>query len=173
MANDSTSNGGSESAISYQYEFFENSDTSQLLTTTDKVFILERPGEYTSRVVARYQQCSNVFTSEEYIRVDSSLLEIPNVFTPNEDGANDYFQVKALSLRTFSGRIMNRWGRVVYEWTDPKTLEKGWNGRNMNDGQPAAPGTYYYIISATGYDDKVYQGKVNTKMYYGFLTLIR
>jgi gliding motility-associated-like protein len=178
MEVDSSSNGGFENSITYDWEFFENTDTSNLLTTTETKFTLERPGEYTSRVVAKYLQCRNVFTSEEYIRVDSSLLEIPNVFTPNEDGANDYFQVKAVSLKSFSGRIMNRWGRVVYEWTDPKTLEKGWNGRYMNDGQPAPSGTYYYIISATGYDDKVYKGKVNKgtsneKMYYGFLTLIR
>ncbi len=178
MEVDSSSNGGSESSITYDWEFFENSDTSNLLTTSDTKFSLERPGEYTSRVVVKYLQCRNVFTSDDYIKVDSSLLEIPNVFTPNEDGANDYFQVKALSLRSFSGRIMNRWGRVVYEWTDPKTLEKGWNGRYMNDGQPAPSGTYYYIISATGYDDKVYKGMVNKgsdseKMYYGFLTLIR
>ena len=173
MAIDSSSNGGSENSIAYDWEFYENTDTSNLLTTTETKFSLERPGEYTSRVVAKYLQCRNVFTSEDFIRVDSSLLEIPNVFTPNGDGANDYFQVKATSLKSFSGKIMSRWGRVVYEWTDPKTLEKGWNGRNMNDGQPAATGTYYYIISATGYDDKVYKGKVNEKMYYGFLTLIR
>jgi gliding motility-associated-like protein len=173
MVIDSASNGGSESSITYDFEFFENTDTSKLLTTTEKKFILERPGEYTNRVVSKYLQCRNVFTSEEYIRVDSSLLEIPNVFTPNGDGANDYFQVKALSLKSFSGRIMNRWGRVVYEWTDPKTLEKGWNGKYMTDGQDAPSGTYYYIISATGYDDKIYKGKVNDKVYYGFLTLIR
>jgi gliding motility-associated-like protein len=173
MVVDSASNGGLETDIAYDWEFFENTDTANLLTTTETKFILERPGEYTSRVVARYLQCRNVYTSEEYIRVDSSLLEIPNVFTPNGDGANDYFQVKALSLRSFSGRIFNRWGRVVYEWTDPKTLEKGWNGQYMNDGKSAPSGTYYYIISATGYDDKVYKGKVNEKTYYGFLTLIK
>ena len=178
MEVDSASNGGSESAITYNWEFYENSDTSNLLTTSDKKFILERPGEYTSRFIAKYQQCSNIFTSKDFIKVDSSLLEIPNVFTPNEDGANDYFQVKALSLKSFSGKIMNRWGRVVYEWTDPKTLEKGWNGRYMNNGQIAPSGTYYYVISAIGWDDKVYKGKVNKdtsneKLYYGFLTLIR
>lgn len=173
MEVDSSSNGGDKTLITYDWEFFENSDTSTLLTTSEPKFSLERPGEYTSRMVAKYQQCRNVFTSDHYIRVDSSLLEIPNVFTPNEDGANDYFQVKGVSLKSFSGKIMNRWGRVVYEWTDPKTPEKGWNGRHMNDGQPAPSGTYYYVISATGYDDKVYKGKANEKMYYGFLTLIR
>jgi len=173
MEIDSVSNGGAENSVTYDWEFFENTDTLNLLTTTDTKFSLERPGEYTSRMVAKYLQCRNVFTTENFIRVDSSLLEIPNVFTPNEDGANDYFQVKALSLKAFSGKIINRWGRVVYEWTDPKTLEKGWDGRYMNDGQPAPSGTYYYIISATGYDDKVYSGKIDEKVYYGFLTLIR
>lgn len=173
MAVDSSSNGGSENSITYDWEFYENTDTSNLLTTTETKYSLLKPGEYTSRMIAKYLQCSNISTSDYFIKVDSSLLEIPNVFTPNEDGANDYFQVKALSLKSFSGRIMNRWGRVVYEWTDPKTLEKGWNGKYMNDGQPAPSGTYYYIISATGYDDKPYKGKINDKMYYGFLTLIR
>ncbi len=178
MQIDSSDNGGAENSISYQYEFYENTDTSNLLTTTDVKYTLERPGEYTSRVVATYLQCRNVYTSENFIRVDSSLLEIPNVFTPNGDGLNDYFQVKALSLKLFSGKIINRWGKVVYEWTDPRILEKGWNGKLMNDGQDAPAGTYYYIISATGYDDKVYKGKINKgstdeKMYYGFLTLLR
>ena len=173
MQIDSSSNGGTESSITYQYEFYENSDTSNLLTTTDAKITLERPGEYTSRVVATYLQCRNVYTSDYFIRVDSSLLEIPNVFTPNGDDLNDYFQVKALSLKNFSGKIINRWGRVVYEWTDPRALESGWDGLDMKDRNPAPAGTYYYIISATGWDDKVYKGKVSDKVYYGFLTLLR
>jgi gliding motility-associated-like protein len=173
MQIDSSSNGGTESSITYQYEFYENSDTSNLLTTTDAKITLERPGEYTSRVVATYLQCRNVYTSDYFIRVDSSLLEIPNVFTPNGDDLNDFFQVKALSLKNFSGKIINRWGRVVYEWTDPRALESGWDGLDMKDRNPAPAGTYYYIISATGWDDKVYKGKVSDKVYYGFLTLLR
>ncbi len=178
MAVDSASNGGNETSITYNYEFYENTDTSKLLTTTDTKFTLERPGEYTARLVATYLQCRNVFISPDFIKVDSSLLEIPNVFTPNGDGANDYFQVKALSLKSFSGKIMNRWGRVVFEWTDSRTFENGWDGTYMNGGKPEPSGTYYYVISATGWDDKVYKGAVNKgldnqKLYYGFLTLLR
>ncbi|MDD4645361.1 MAG: gliding motility-associated C-terminal domain-containing protein [Bacteroidales bacterium] len=171
---DNSSNGGDESAIDYKYEFYEtHGDSSNLLTTTESKFTLERPGQYLARVIATYEQCSFVYTFENYIKVDSSLLEIPNVFTPNGDGANDFFQVKALSLKTFSGKIMNRYGRVVYEWTNSKDFEQGWNGNYMGTGKPVPAGTYYYIISAVGYDDKVYKGKANEKVYYGFLTLFR
>ncbi len=180
---DSSSNGGSENSITYQWEFYENTDTSKLLTSTQNLFKFEIPGQYTSRMTAKYQQCTYSSTHKEYIRVDSSLLEIPNVFTPNEDGANDFFQVKGRSLKTFHGVIFNRWGRPVFEWTDPKTLENGWNGKFENTGADCPSGTYYYVIKATGWDknktesktedgeypDIIYQGGV----YKGFLTLIR
>jgi gliding motility-associated-like protein len=176
---DSTSNGGSENSITYDWEFWEVTDTSTLDRKSDPKVTIEMPGQYATRVIARYQQCTYKFASEDYIRVDSSLLEIPNVFTPNEDGANDYFQVKAKSLRSFHGIIYNRWGRAVFEWTDPKTFENGWNGKMNNTGQDCPSGTYYYIIKAEGYDKNKtepepypfiqYEGGV----YKGFLTLIR
>ena len=177
------SNGGFESSISYRFEFYEVQDSNHLLTTTDRQFTFDNPGIYTARMISRYQQCSYLYSPpEEYIRVDSSLLEIPNVFTPNGDGANDYFQVKALSLRTFKGVIINRWGRVLYEWDDPKNPESGWDGRDQNTGREVPVGTYYYIITATGYDkdrtrtdkqgvhpDIEYRGGI----YKGFVTLFR
>ena len=77
--------------------------------------------------------------------------------------------VKSLSLRYFHGRILNRWGRLVYEWEDWKTLESGWNGKQNGTGKDLPSGTYFYIIEATGWDDKPYKGGI----YKGFLTLIR
>lgn len=175
---DSASNGGNENSINYQFEFYEVTDTSKLLTTNNLDFSFDNPGVYVCRLISTYQQCTNRFVHEEYIRVDSSLLEIPNVFTPNEDGANDYFQVKARSLKTFKGIILNRWGKVVYEWTDPKIKESGWNGKFQNSGQEMPAGTYYYIITATGYDFKKTEDGVEPieykgGVYKGFVTLIR
>lgn len=166
---DSVSNGGSEDAVTYSWSFYEVTDTSNLITSDEETFSFERPGEYYNWMIAKYQSCTYEYTHPEYIRVDSSLLEIPNVFTPNEDGANDFFQVKSRSLMHFSGKIFNRWGRLVYEWTDWTTAEAGWNGRYQNTGQPVPAGTYYYVIIAVGYDDVEYRGKE----YKGFLTLLR
>lgn len=175
---DTVSNGGSEDAVSYEWQFYELTDTSNLLISTEEVFSFERPGQYYTRMIARDQQCTFEFSHQEYIRVDSSLLEVPNVFSPNEDGANDYFQVHSRSLRSFHGKIFNRWGRLVYEWTEWKTPEDGWNGRYQNTGKPAPVGTYYYIITAVGHDDVYYpdeeeEDEEKGKEYRGFLTLIR
>jgi gliding motility-associated-like protein len=82
---------------------------------------------------------------------DESKLEIPNVFSPNGDGINDFYQVKAQTLRTFSGQIMNRWGNVVFEWTNWEDYEAGWDGK-IRGGSKAAPGVYFYVITAEGID---------------------
>jgi gliding motility-associated-like protein len=69
------------------------------------------------------------------------------VFTPNGDGTNDEFRVAYRSLREFHCWVYNRWGKLVYEWTDPA---KGWDGTIY--GKPAAEGAYYYVIRALGTD---------------------
>ncbi len=86
---------------------------------------------------------------------DMSELEIPNIFTPNGDNMNDFFQVRAQTLQTFRGIIVNRWGRTIYEWTDYETMEAGWDGK-LSGGSNASPGVYYYIIKATGMDGVEY-----------------
>ena len=81
------------------------------------------------------------------INVLESSLDVPNVFTPNGDGKNDEFRVAYKSILTFSGAVYDRWGRLVYSWTDPG---KGWDG-NIG-GTKASEGTYFYFIEATGVD---------------------
>jgi len=81
--------------------------------------------------------------------VDSeSYIKIPNVFTPNGDGSNDYFQVYAKSLKAFEGFIMNRWGKVLYQWDDWTTENAGWDSKIGNDY--ASPGVYFYVIRYKG-----------------------
>jgi gliding motility-associated-like protein len=87
---------------------------------------------------------------------DASKLEIPNVFSPNGDGINDFFQVKAQTLRSFNGMIINRYGRTVFEWTNWQDYEAGWDGK-INGGSDASPGVYYFVIKAVGMDDQEYE----------------
>ncbi|MGM0650862.1 MAG: gliding motility-associated C-terminal domain-containing protein, partial [Bacteroidota bacterium] len=86
---------------------------------------------------------------------DRSKLEVPNVFTPNADGMNDHFQVKAQTLRSFHGKIVNRWGRTLFEWNNYEDEEAGWDGK-LKGGNDASTGVYYYIIKAEGMDGYEY-----------------
>jgi len=84
---------------------------------------------------------------EVSVQISESYLAVPNVFTPNGDGKNDEFRVAYRSLKEFHCWVYNRWGKLVYEWTDPA---KGWDG--TINGRPAAEGAYYYVIRALGTD---------------------
>ncbi len=86
---------------------------------------------------------------------DRSNLEVPNIFTPNGDGMNDFFQVKAQTLRSFHGKIVNRWGRTIFEWNNYEDEEAGWDGK-ISSGNYASNGVYYYIIKAEGVDGYEY-----------------
>lgn len=104
------------------------------------------PGHYKVILIAENARSGCRDTSDDaYVHVVESLLEVPNVFTPNGDGKNDLFMVRALSIESFHGVILNRWGRQIFEWHDPA---QGWDGRIH--GTLANPGTYYYVITARG-----------------------
>lgn len=73
-------------------------------------------------------------------------ISFPNVFTPNADGSNDFFTaVEYRNIGDLFIQIFNRWGVLVYETNSAEEfLEVGWDGRDMNSGEPCSPGVYYY-----------------------------
>lgn len=102
----------------------------------------------------------NQDSTEVTVNISASDLRVPNVFTPNGDGMNDEFRVQYRSIIEFHCWVYNRWGKLVYEWTDPA---KGWDG-NIN-GRPAAEGAYFYVIRARGSDADPKQGYTTKGAY--------
>jgi gliding motility-associated-like protein len=87
-------------------------------------------GQYTDTAVISLQICD---------------LEVPNVFTPNGDGSNDYFKlIYEIGVKEFSCVIVNRWGNTMrsFDKADFK-----WDGKDAS-GKLADEGTYFYIIKA-------------------------
>lgn len=130
-------------------------------------YTYQHPGNYFVKLIVKSDKGPDVCVDEMILTtpivVDTSLVQVPNVFTPNGDGKNDVWRAKSQSLKSFHAIVFNRWGRVVYEWKNP---DEGWNGKV--NGKWATPGTYFYVITAVGREE---QTKKYTKK--GSFMLIR
>jgi gliding motility-associated-like protein len=105
-----------------------------------------------------------MYTAVYVVEEGELYVDIPNVFTPNGDGENDYFQVlsnalEELEIRRFD--VYNRWGQQVYNNDTPST---GWDGRYNNQDQPTE--VYYYLIEVgtSGSGEVIQQLKGNVSL---------
>lgn len=103
-----------------------------------------------------------VTTAQDTITLNSSFILVPNVFTPNGDGANDEFRVVYRSICDFHCWIYNRWQHLVYSWSDPT---KGWDG--TYNGRKVPDSAYIYIIDATGCDGQRFKLKGTVNLLRG------
>ncbi|MBK8491874.1 MAG: VCBS repeat-containing protein [Saprospirales bacterium] len=73
-------------------------------------------------------------------------FELPNAFTPDNDGSNDTFKpiTGGVIFQSYLMRVYNRWGALVYETTKP---ENGWNGQF--DGKPMPSDVYAFYMQYT------------------------
>ncbi len=91
-----------------------------------------------------------------------SILEVPNIFSPNADAINDLFEIKAIDIHTYSCKIYDRWGAKLFETTE---TDRHWDGRTES-GVPCSDGTYFYVVEAIGMDGRIFSER-------GFVTVVR
>ena len=120
-------------------------------------------GTYFMRYMVANASGSCESYSDTYtITVSESYLECPNAFSPGSTpGVNDVWKVSYKSLVEFHCWIFNRWGNLVYEYTDPGG---GWDG--YYHGKLVDTGVYYYVITAVGSDGVKYKRR-------GDITILR
>ena len=83
-------------------------------------------------------------------KVASQESSIPNVFTPNGDGVNDFFKVALAEEGAIDLTIFDRYGKQVFS---RKNYDNRWDAANLESG------TYYYVITAQQ-SKKTYKGWV-------------
>ncbi len=123
--------------------------------------IVTKPGTYSLTV--RTERGCTATDSIEVLK--ACYLDIPNAFSPNGDGVNDYFfprPAPGSRLQLFSMQIYNRWGVLLFETNQPHG--RGWDGKYNAVEQP--PGVYLYIIEAKN------KGQIQER-FQGNLTLLR
>jgi gliding motility-associated-like protein len=129
-------------------------------------------GETTPEILARHHGDITLTVSTPYCSNSDVIhiakdcyIDIPNAFTPNGDGENDYFFPRELlssSVVSFSMQVVNRWGQKIFETT--QTNGRGWDGKLNGTDQPG--GVYIYIIKVSFINGA-------TEAYQGNVTLLR
>ncbi|MES2703230.1 MAG: PKD domain-containing protein [Bacteroidota bacterium] len=103
-------------------------------------------------------------TSTDSVTVKQDCyIAIPNVFTPNGDGVNDYFFPRPLlakGLAAFKMEIYNRWGQLIFS-TD-NVEGRGWDGKFNDVPQPT--GVFVYTIEAVFKDGQREQHQGNVTL---------
>ena len=128
----------------------------------DKDEHMDIEGEYVFRIIAVSFDSSIQSTSNEIQLIGSSLVWIPNAFSPNEDDHNPVFKptpkfmylLKDGTYREYEMTIYNRWGEEVFATNE---VHSGWDGTYK--GKDCEMESYLYHIRISGLDRVVYDKK--------------
>lgn len=137
-------------------------------TVQNPEFLLAN-GEYKVKMVVGNGFCKDSIMSQTSLKIDSCEVYLPQVFTPNNDGVGDKFNIfgkDPMIKLVVSLRVFNRWGDVVYDGIDlkPNTYGEGWDG--TFNGKDVPIGTYPYQTTIQFEDN-------STRTLNGVIKLIR
>jgi len=138
------------SSITYTWtpiDFLAQTDQSQTLATIMNNIVYN--------IYAEGEGCKD--TAQIVVSTEISF-DIPNAFSPNNDGINDVFQVANLSggnIREF--KIYNQWGDLIHNSIEP------WDGTYQGVAQPA--GVYTFYIRFTNIGQEIFESGMFTLIY--------
>ncbi len=121
-----------------------NSGFTYLWSTLDttQIISIDVAGTYSVEITEPILSCKNT-DAITIISVCETIITFPNIFSPNNDGSNDIYELLLSNdfkwIGDFSFQVMNRWGEVVYEVSNQ--LVK-WDG--TQNGTELSEGTYFY-----------------------------
>jgi len=138
--------------ISYQWGF-DNGNTSMIKTPPPQKYpMLGSEKIYSVRLIVENNNgCFD--TAFQNLKVlKSCYIAVPNAFTPNGDGINDYlYPLNAYKADYLEFKVFNRLGQLVFSTED---WMKKWDGTFK--GEPEDSGIYVWILKYTNHDTGKY-----------------
>src|SRR4051794_36909281 len=127
----------STGATAYQWNFgdgyYSDSENPQHLYNDT--------GQYVIYLIAVNQYGCEDTAINEVIMTPTFTVYIPNAFTPNNDGMNEFFTVSGIGIKNYELFIWNRWGNLIFEGDNC-----GWNGKVLNRNESAKEDVYIYRV---------------------------
>jgi len=150
-------NSSGENAIEW-YHFKDSSSFWGDLYDISHVFT--EVGEHQVTLIAKNDHCESSITKIITIIPNVASYELPNIFTPNGDGINDFLDFHFENVQELDFVLLNRWGNVIFESNNPA---EPWNGKIGNSGTECSEGTYFYKFTVKGLsgDESIEHGFVH------------
>ena len=153
----------STGADSYEWNFgnglFDQTSEADNVSTT-----YEEEGVYVVQLIASNGECVVSAEIEIVVYLEAPIsFDMPNVFTPNGDGVNDYFSLNLKNVKELDLVIVNRWGNVVFQTNE---VDSVWDGIDEKTGKPCTEGVYFYKFTLVGDNNE----EVNN---HGYVHLVR
>ncbi len=145
-----------QSEVNFLWSDGSTLDSLLVLETATITLTLENQcGTASDEVVLEFEDCFQVF--------------VPNSFSPNSDGINDYFNILVKENRSLlieHMQVFDRWGEKVFDESNFMSDENnaGWDGEFK--GKPAVSDVYVYLI-------EVAKPGGHIEKFAGDLTLLR
>jgi gliding motility-associated-like protein len=142
------------------YYWYPNNSSIACITCSNTTV---QPTVSTNYIVvgSNSQYCQAQDTVKIIVDVNCGDFFIPNVFSPNDDGLNDFINVHGRCITTYNLQIFSRWGEKVFETSN---LENSWDGTYK--GKKMDTGVFVYKADGVSIDGKSFKFKGN-------ITLIR
>jgi gliding motility-associated-like protein len=157
-------NGSSPDVISWTYYFGDGDSIAPNVSSPVHLYPSEEPGTYiASLIVINADGCVDTVQKPVDIGPEFTFF-IPNAFTPNGDGVNDYFYGQGIGIKKYDIWIFDRWGNMIYHGDDINASM--WDGRANHGSEVAQQDVYVWKVKLTDVFDKKHS-------YIGTVTLVK
>ncbi len=141
----------STDAITWDWNF---GDGSSVVDITQPIHEYSDSGTYQVRLIVM-NNGGCIDTSYGTIRVEPEFtLYVPNAFTPNGDGVNDYFFGTGVGFVDYEMWIMDRWGKEIFHSTEQS---RHWDGSFYGNDTFCQNDVYEFIINVQDYKGKAHK----------------
>lgn len=149
----------SQRAVKYLWDFGDG-NTSTVFSPDHRY---SQKGMYTVMLIS-YAASGCTDTAYQQVEIEPEFsFYIPNAFSPNGDGLNDYFTGTGMEIILFQMQIFDRWGMLIFE---TENMQTGWDGTVNGGSSVAQEDVYIYKIKVKDFKNKVHE-------YIGHVTLIK
>lgn len=138
---------------------FDKSTVNKIIAQNANVTFIDTGQTIIKLTATNIYGCKD--TLSKAINIKDENIYIPNAFTPNGDGLNDYFKPIGHGIKSCKMAIYNRWGEEIFV---SNVMSEGWNGTLK--GEMLTPDVFVYIVQAVGNSGQTYYLK-------GTVTLLR